>query len=918
MALRLTGPDAARAGRRPSSHRPPARTLTLPARAGALLGRRRPRRATGRSSARSPAGSDAAERDLRPPAARRGRARGCARAPSPALAGRLAAVAAEVVALLEDDPREPWLLNHAGVALYELGEIRAAEALFTRARAGSTPSCPTSSATSPSARAAAAPAPRRRRACRPPSWPSCATSARAPSASPPRARPATGLTLSLCMIVKDEEAMIGRCLASVRDAVDEIVVVDTGSSDRTVEIAEALRRDASCTTSGRATSPRPATSPSTPPRATGSSTSTPTRSSSTATPRRLRALPARPGARRSSSSRPTTPASSRTAPRPRTTRCASSATAPSYRFAGPHPRADHRHAAERAARAHRAHRRAPGALRLPRRRPRRQGQVAAQHRAARAPDRRGRGLAVPALQPRLRAHGRRRRTPRRSEHLREAWDGLTPDGEVLLAGFAPSLATRLMTRAARLRRARRGRRTSPRSPCAPSRASPTSSTSRPRPPARAGDDDARRRAARAVPGDGATRRARYSPHVGCGTHLAALVAGRDPRRRGRPAGRRGAAAQLAWTSSPASRRASRRSPACCCARAARSPRCSAEVEALSGGDLRAVRALPASPSPLYEAGAVVEAEGMLREIVAAQPARRPGARGARRGAAVAGPPARTPPSGRRGRRGAGRRQGAPRCAPSCSPASPRAPTPATAPSATALAAAEGRLPAAERAALAAWAGAERRRPAARPPRRRVLELMLDVLARLEDFEAFERLAAVLDRIAIPERDRRERLAQVYLRRGYLESAADEWIGVCDRLGADAARPARPGRGRRAARPRRGRRAAAPRVRAARGLVPRHVDTGRRGRRASEAIPGRADDRGPSDAPSGPWKGRRIRQGGHRHELRGTTRRTPPGPMTPPAGSPAARADEVARGALRARSTSSSARAGRATPFRRRP
>jgi len=43
--------------------------------------------------------------------------------------------------------------------------------------------------------------------------------------------------VSLCMIVKDEEAMLPDCLASVRDVVDEIVVVDTGSSDRTVEIA---------------------------------------------------------------------------------------------------------------------------------------------------------------------------------------------------------------------------------------------------------------------------------------------------------------------------------------------------------------------------------------------------------------------------------------------------------------------------------------------------------------------------------------------------------------------------------------------------------------------------------------------------------------------------------------------------------
>jgi len=47
-------------------------------------------------------------------------------------------------------------------------------------------------------------------------------------------------TLSVCMIVKNESALLGRCLQSVKEAADEIVVVDTGSSDSTVEIARSF------------------------------------------------------------------------------------------------------------------------------------------------------------------------------------------------------------------------------------------------------------------------------------------------------------------------------------------------------------------------------------------------------------------------------------------------------------------------------------------------------------------------------------------------------------------------------------------------------------------------------------------------------------------------------------------------------
>ncbi len=48
----------------------------------------------------------------------------------------------------------------------------------------------------------------------------------------------TSSSISACLIVKNEEANLARCLKSLSGAVDQIIVIDTGSSDRTVEVAQ--------------------------------------------------------------------------------------------------------------------------------------------------------------------------------------------------------------------------------------------------------------------------------------------------------------------------------------------------------------------------------------------------------------------------------------------------------------------------------------------------------------------------------------------------------------------------------------------------------------------------------------------------------------------------------------------------------
>ncbi|HVX34233.1 MAG TPA: glycosyltransferase, partial [Solirubrobacterales bacterium] len=156
-------------------------------------------------------------------------------APPRELPGIYLAIAREALAGLEAEPREPVLLNYAGVGLNELGAREGAARLF-EAALRLDPELPHAARNRERALA--------RKGSRPRLPAAVAAQLRGLEGDARRlaaaARPATGLRLSLCMIVRDEEEMLPRSLAAVRDAVDEIVVVDTGSRDRTVEIARSF------------------------------------------------------------------------------------------------------------------------------------------------------------------------------------------------------------------------------------------------------------------------------------------------------------------------------------------------------------------------------------------------------------------------------------------------------------------------------------------------------------------------------------------------------------------------------------------------------------------------------------------------------------------------------------------------------
>jgi tetratricopeptide (TPR) repeat protein len=127
--------------------------------------------------------------------------------------GRTAAGAA--LAHLELEPAEPFLLNATGVLLYGLG-------------LGGRPLVEAALRLDPALPGAAA---------------NLAEMAEGGDARQEalaaRAVPASGQTLTLCLIVRDESELLPACLDAAAAQADELIVVDTGSTDDTVAIARA-------------------------------------------------------------------------------------------------------------------------------------------------------------------------------------------------------------------------------------------------------------------------------------------------------------------------------------------------------------------------------------------------------------------------------------------------------------------------------------------------------------------------------------------------------------------------------------------------------------------------------------------------------------------------------------------------------
>jgi glycosyltransferase involved in cell wall biosynthesis len=680
--------------------------------------------------------------------------------------GALLATAGAALDALEPEPREPVLLNYAGVAFYEIGALNAAELLFKAAQRLD-PELPHVQ------RNLAEVARRKRKGMR--VLPQAAGAVRELEPKVKRiaaaARPAEGLTLSLCMIVKDEEAMLGRTLAAARGAVDEIIVVDTGSTDRTVEIAqEHGARVLHHQWDGDFSAARNVSFEA----ATGDWVMYLDADEVLVTEdvERLRALTGRTWreAFYLVETNHTGELGDGTAVTHDALRVFRNR--PEYRFEG----RIHEQIAQHL----------PGYLpeRLERTAVRVEhfGYLGAVRGAKDKINRNlellqrqaAEGVDTPFLHFNLGSeYAASGDAARALEHFERAWTAVRADGEASNYGFAPSLSVRyLKALRANARAADVG---------------PTAETMLSLFPGFTDIVLEQAFAARSL-GDAAAEEAllrrclemgdapsRYSPTVGSGSSIA-LIALADVLRRRGAADEAEAVLRRCLDEHPRFLGSVEPYTAALLRRGVPAGEVTATVHELVDETTPSVRFLLAVA--LSEAGAAAEAELELRELLAAQPgcaqahvalAETLLAQGRFADAATAA--AATDPE-----------------AP-CAAAAQRTELFARlADGATADVQRAVALPAAERGAFTAWqavrAGETDLAPLPADAAAPVLT-MLDGLARLEAFDAFAELVAVLDAVALPWRERRQALAELYLRRGFVDSAGEEWIAVCQQEGPDA-------------------------------------------------------------------------------------------------------------------------------------
>jgi glycosyltransferase involved in cell wall biosynthesis len=680
--------------------------------------------------------------------------------------GALLATAGAAIDALEAEPREPVLLNYAGVALYEIGALGAAELLFKAAQRLD-PELPHVQRNLKQVAA------RKRKGMR--VLPQAAGAVRELEPKVKRiaaaARPAEGLTLSLCMIVKDEEAMLGRTLAAAREAVDEIIVVDTGSTDRTVAIAEEHgARVLHHEWGGDFAAARNVSFEA----ATGDWVMYLDADEVLVTEdaERLRALTGRTWreAFYLVEINHTGELGDGTAVTHDALRVFRNR--PEYRFEG----RIHEQIAQHL----------PGYLpeRLERTAVRVEhfGYLGAVRGAKDKINRNlellqrqaAEGLDTPFLHFNLGSeYAASGDAPRALEHFERAWTTVRADNQVSAYGFAPSLSVRY------LKALRSNDRAADVAPVAETMLSLFP-----------GFTDIvleQAFAARAL-GDAAAEEAllrrclemgdapsRYSPTVGSGSSIA-LIALADVLRRRGAADEAEAALRRCLDEHPRFLSSVEPYASALLRRGVPAGEVAATVHELVDEATPSVRFLLAVA--LSEAGAAPEAEIELRALLAAQPGCAQAhvalaetllvqGRFADAATAAAGTDPEAP----------------------CAAAAQRTELFARlAEGATAEVQRAVALPAAERGAFAAWqavrAGETDLTPLPVDAAAPVLT-MLDGLARLEAFDAFADLVPVLDAISLPWRERRQALAELYLRRGFVDSAGEEWIAVCQQEGPDA-------------------------------------------------------------------------------------------------------------------------------------